>query len=128
MNISVANVLVNDQEKAARFYTEILGFKLKHQIPFGKKFWLTVVSENDPDGIELVLGPVGFEPARVYQEALYNADIPATIFTVANVEAEYERLRKLGVKFTTEPWQNEATVMAVFDDTCGNKIQMMQYL
>lgn len=120
--------MVDDQRKALAFYTEILGFQLKRDIPLGEASWLTVVSQEEPDGVELLLEPSGFEPAKVYRKALYEAGIPATVFSVSDVQKEVERLKSLGVLFTMEPQQMGTTILAVFDDTCGNKIQIVQTL
>ncbi|MFT2011493.1 VOC family protein [Pontibacter sp. 13R65] len=126
MKIKLASILVNNQDKALRFYTEILGFAKKSDIAMGEARWLTVVSKEDPDAIELLLEPLGFEPARTYQQALFEADIPATAFAVDDIEAEYERMKKLGVRFKSEPTLSGPVAMAVFDDTCGNLIELYQ--
>lgn len=128
MKITVTSVMVDDQRKALKFYTEILGFQLKRQIPLGEASWLTVVSQEEPDGVELLLEPSSFEPAKVYRKALYEAGIPATVFSVADVQYEFERLKSLGVEFTMEPQQMGTAILAVFNDTCGNKIQIAQTL
>src|SRR6476659_3981862 len=105
MKIKLASVLVDDQEKALKFYTEVLGFIKKTEIPLGKHKWLTVVSKEEQDGVELVLEPIAFEPAKVYQKELFKAGIPFTAFNVDNVDAEYERLTNLGVSFSMKPTQ-----------------------
>jgi len=128
MKITVTSVAVNDQRKALKFYTEKLGFQLKRDVPLGEHSWLTVVSNEEPDGVELLLEPLGFDPAKVYQKALYDAGIPATVFSVTDIQKEYERLSKLGVQFTMAPQQMGTVKIAVFDDTCGNKIQIAQTL
>ncbi|CAM2802724.1 VOC family protein [Saccharomonospora xinjiangensis] len=124
MRINVTSVLVDDQEKALRFYTEVLGFTPKHDIPLGEARWLTVVSPEDPDGTELSLEPDGHPAARPYKEALVADGIPFTSFAVSDVHAEAERLTALGVRFTQQPLRMGAVTTAVFDDTCGNLIQI----
>jgi RNA polymerase sigma factor (sigma-70 family) len=126
MKIKLTSVMVKDQDKALKFYTEILGFAKKHDMPAGEGRWLTVVSAQEPDGPELLLEPMGFPPAKVFQEALHTAGIPWTGFAVENTQKEYERLKKLGVVFTMEPRQMGPTTIAAFDDTCGNLIQLFQ--
>lgn len=126
MKIKLTSVMVDDQEKALKFYTEVLGFVKKTDIPMGEHRWLTVVSEEEQDGPELVLEPMGFEPAKVYQKALFEAGIPLTAFQVDDVEAEYERLKKRGVEFSMEPTQMGPSKLAVFNDTCGNNIQLFE--
>jgi catechol 2,3-dioxygenase-like lactoylglutathione lyase family enzyme len=126
MKISVTSVLVDDQDKALRFYTDVLGFRLKHDIPMGVHRWITVVSPETPDGTELVLEPDEHPAARPFKEALVADGIPFTMFAVEDVSSEYERLRELGVRFTQEPTDMGPVVTAVFDDTCGNLIQIAQ--
>jgi RNA polymerase sigma factor (sigma-70 family) len=126
MKIKLTSVMVKDQDKALKFYTETLGFTKKRNVPAGEGRWLTVVSAQEPDGPELLLEPLGFPPAKVFQEALHKAGIPWTGFAVENTQKEYERLKKLGVVFTMEPTQMGPTTLAVFDDTCGNLIQLFQ--
>ncbi len=127
MKIALTSVMVNDQEKALTFYTELLGFIKKTEIPIGADTWLTVVSPEAPDGVELLLEPTGFPPAKTYQQSLFAAGIPLTAFAVDDVRAEYERLTNLGVVFTREPTTTEGgPTVAVFDDTCGNLIQIFQ--
>jgi predicted enzyme related to lactoylglutathione lyase len=126
MKIKVTSVMVDDQEKALKFYTEKLGFVKKTEIPLGEHKWLTVVSGEEPDGVELLLEPMGFAPARVFQKALKDAGIPLTMFSVDDIQSEYERLEKLGVKFSMKPTQMGPATIAVFDDTCGNNIQLVQ--
>lgn len=128
MKITVTSVMVDDQRTALKFYTGILGFQLKRDIPLGEASWLTVVSREEPDGVELLLEPSDFEPAKVYRKALYESGIPATVFSVTDVQKEYDRLKNLGVQFTMEPQQMGTAILAVFDDTCGNKIQIAQTL
>ena len=126
MRINLASVLVDDQEKARRFYTEVLGFQQKHDIPMGGPRWLTMVSPQDPDGTELVLEPSGHPAAGPFKEALVADGIPWTSFAVDDMNAEYERLRDLGVRFTQEPTDMGPVTTAVLDDTCGNLIQIAQ--
>lgn len=128
MRIKLTSVLVDDQEKALKFYTEVLGFVKKTEVPLGKHKWLTVVSKEERDGVELVLEPIAFEPAKVYQEELFKAGIPLTAFNVDNVDEEYERLLNLGVTFSMKPTEMGPTKLAVFCDTCGNNIQIFQLL
>ncbi|GAA1300242.1 hypothetical protein Psi02_21520 [Planotetraspora silvatica] len=125
MKIYVTSVFVDDQQKALDFYTEVLGFTKKHDIPLGEARWLTVVSPEDPGGTELLLEPDGHPAVKPYKEALVADGIPAASFQVADVQTEYERLRGLGVTFTQEPMEAGPVTMAVFDDTCGNLIQIV---
>ena len=124
MRIYVTNVLVDDQAKALRFYTEVLGFVKKTDIPLGEASWLTVVSPDDPDGTELLLEPDGHPAAKPFKEALVADGIPYTSFAVDDVQAEYERLQARGVRFTQGPTEMGPATTAVFDDTCGNLIQI----
>jgi len=124
MRIYVTNVLVDDQAKALRFYTEVLGFVKKTDIPLGEASWLTVVSPDDPDGTELLLEPDGHPAAKPFKEALVADGIPYTSFAVDDVQAEYERLQALGVRFLQGPTEMGPATTAVFDDTCGNLIQI----
>jgi catechol 2,3-dioxygenase-like lactoylglutathione lyase family enzyme len=124
MRINLASVLVDDQEKALRFYTEVLGFKEKNNIPLGEHRWITVVSRENPDGTELVLEPDEHPAVRPFKEALVADGIPFTSFAVDDVQAEYGRLRGLGVRFTQEPTDMGPVTTAVLDDTCGNLIQI----
>jgi len=126
MKIKLTSLFVKDQDQALEFYTAILGFIKKTEIPMGEHKWLTVVSKEEQDGVELVLEPMAFPPAGVYQKALFEAGIPATAFHVDNVEEEYQRLLKQGVVFSMKPTSMGAVKLAVFDDTCGNNIQMVQ--
>lgn len=131
MKIFGTGIPVLDQAKAEKFYTEILGFVIKHDIPVGGgNRWLTVVSKEEPDGAQILLepAPLHFEPAKVYQKALYDAGIPYTQFDVESVDAEYERLSKLGVAFKMKPTEMGTSKVAVFDDTCGNNIQIVEML
>lgn len=126
MKIIVTSVMVKDQDQALTFYTEKLGFLKKQDIPMGGPRWLTVVAPDSPDGVELLLEPIGFPPALTYQQALFDAGIPATLFGVDNIQEEYERLEKLGVQFKTPPTQMGPVMIAKFDDTVGNLIQIVQ--
>ena len=125
MRISLASVLVDDQEKALRFYTEVLGFQEKANVPLGEHRWITVVSPEDPDGTELVLEPDEHPAAKPFKKALVADGIPFTAFAVDDVQAEYERLRAHGVRFTQEPRALPTVTTAVLDDTCGNLIQIL---
>jgi predicted enzyme related to lactoylglutathione lyase len=126
MKIKLASVMVSNQDKALTFYTEVLGFVKKTEIPMGEHRWLTVVSAEERDGVELVLEPMGFPPARVFQKELFDAGIPWTAFHVDDIQKEYERLEKLGVVFSMKPTKMGPVTLAVFDDTCGNNIQIVQ--
>ena len=126
MRIYVTSVLVDDQAKALRFYTERLGFMKKNDIPLGSASWLTVVSPDEPEGTELLLEPDGHPAAKPFKDALVADGIPYTSFAVDDVQAEFERLRDLGVAFTQEPTAMGNVTTAVFDDTCGNLIQIVQ--
>ena len=126
MRIYVTSVLVDDQAKALRFYTERLGFVKKNDIPLGSASWLTVVAPDQPDGTELLLEPDGHPAAKPFKDALVADGIPFTSFAVDDVQAEYERLRGLGVEFTQEPTAMGNVTTAVFDDTCGNLIQIVK--
>jgi catechol 2,3-dioxygenase-like lactoylglutathione lyase family enzyme len=124
MRIHITSVLVDDQERALRFYTDVLGFQKKHDIPLGEARWLTVVAPDQPEGPELLLEPDSHPAAKPFKAALVADGIPATSFAVQDVQAEFERLRDLGVRFTQEPADMGAVTTAVFDDTCGNLIQI----
>ena len=124
MRITLTSVLVDDQAKALDFYTRVLGFRAKHEVPMGEFAWLTVVSPDAPDGVELVLEPDQHPAARPFKDALVADGIPFTAFTVDDVEAEHSRLSALGVVFTQPPTSMGPVTTAVFDDTCGNLIQI----
>jgi catechol 2,3-dioxygenase-like lactoylglutathione lyase family enzyme len=124
MKIKVTSVLVDDQKKALAFYTDVLGFQEKTNVPMGEHSWLTVVSPDDPDGVELVLEPDAHPAAKPFNDAVVADGIPYTSFAVTDVEAEYERLSAQGVAFTQEPLTMGPVTTAVFDDTCGNLIQI----
>ncbi len=126
MKIDLTSVIVDDQEKALKFYTEILGFEKKADISMGEYRWLTVISPDGVDGIELVLEPISFEPAKVYQKALFEAGIPLTSFRTKDIKDEYLRLKELGVIFRSEPQDMGMIVAVIFEDTCGNLIHLVQ--
>lgn len=124
MRITLTSVLVDDQAKALAFYTDVLGFEKKTDVPLGEYRWLTVVSPEAPDGVELVLEPDEHPAAKQFKAALAADGIPFTSFTVDDVEREYERLLAAGVRFTQPPTPMGPVVTAVLDDTCGNLIQI----
>jgi len=126
MRIQLASVMVDDQDKALEFYTEVLGFVKNTEIPMGEFKWLTVVSPEGPEHIELVLEPMGFPPAKTYQEALFKAGIPATAFASDDIQAEYGRLKERGVTFRGEPTSAGPITTVLFEDTCGNLINLFQ--
>jgi predicted enzyme related to lactoylglutathione lyase len=131
MKVKVIGIPVQDQEKALRFYTEKLGFTKKIDVPISEDSrWLTVISKDEQDGPEILLepSPNHFEPAKVYQKALLDAGIPYTQFNVDNVQLEYERLVSLGVEFSVNPTEIGTVKIAVFNDTCGNNIQLVEML
>jgi catechol 2,3-dioxygenase-like lactoylglutathione lyase family enzyme len=122
--INITSVYVDDQDEALRFYTEVLGFVKQTEIPLGDARWLTVVPRQDPEGTELLLEPDGHPAVRPFKQALEQDGIPFTSFAVDDVNAEYERLRALGVRFTQEPLDAGPVTTAVLDDTCGNLSQL----
>jgi catechol 2,3-dioxygenase-like lactoylglutathione lyase family enzyme len=124
VRINIAAVFVDDQDKALSFYTNVLGFEKKTEIPLGEDRWLTVVSPEEPDGTELLLEPDGHPAVRPFKTALVEDGIPYTSFAVDDASAEFERLRAAGVRFTQEPVEMNGVTTAVFDDTCGNLIQI----
>ncbi|TRW89107.1 VOC family protein [Mycolicibacterium sp. 018/SC-01/001] len=126
MRITLTSVFVDDQDKALTFYTDVLGFQPKHDIPMGEHRWITVVSPDDPDGVEVVLEPDGHPAVQPFKEALVADGIPFTAFAVDDVHAEFDRLRGLGVYFTQELTSMGPVTTAVLDDTCGNLIQIQQ--
>ncbi len=126
MRIRLTSIFVDDQDKALRFYTEVLGFVKKTDISAGKYRWLTVESPEDQDGAQLVLEPNENPAAKTYQEALFRQGVRATSFFVDDIQKEYERLKKHGVKFTMDPTKVTGSTIAVLDDTCGNLIQITQ--
>lgn len=126
MKIGLAGIIVDDQEKALAFYTGVLGFTVKNDIPMGQFRWLTVTSPEGAEGVELVLEPIGFPPAHAYQSALYAAGIPATAFLTHDIASEYARLKALGVVFRGEPANMGPITGVLFEDTCGNLINLVQ--
>ena len=126
MKIKLTSVMVDDQDKALKFYTEVLGFVKKTEIPAVKFKWLTVVSPEGPDDIELLLEPNENPAARTFQKALFEAGIPLTSFAVDDIQKEYRRMKNLGVAFKMEPVNTGGATVTVFDDTCGNLIQLYQ--
>ncbi|WP_435111563.1 VOC family protein [Nocardiopsis synnemataformans] len=125
MKIHLTSIFVDDQARAEHFYTEILGFVKKHDVPVGgNDRWLTVVSPDDPDGTELLLEPAAHPAVRPYRDALVKDGIPLAQFAVDDVRAEYQRLHGLGVRFTQEPLEMGPVTTAVLDDTCGNLLQI----
>ena len=126
MRIHLASIFVDDQQKALRFYTETLGFQLKHNIPLGEYAWITVVSEEALEGMELVLEPDDHPAVRPFVRAIVEDGIPSTSFAVDDVEAEHERLMAKGVRFVQPPTDLGAVITAVFDDSCGNLIQIAE--
>jgi len=126
MQIKFVSVMVQDQERALQFYTSVLGFTKASDVPAGEYRWLTVTSPDGVDGVELLLEPMSFPPAREYQKALYDAGIPATAFVTGDIHGEFERLRSAGVEFRGEPVDMGSVTAVVFADTCGNLIQLVQ--
>lgn len=126
MRIKLTSIMVQDQDKALKFYTEVLGFRKKHDIPVGAYKWLTVVSPEGPDDLELVLEPNANPAARTFQEAMFAQKIPLAAFEVVDMAREYARLKALGVVFTSEPAKAGPVIIAIFSDTCGNLIQLYQ--
>ena len=129
MKVKVIGIPVQDQEKALQFYTKKLGFIKKHDVPLGaNNRWLTVVSKEEPDGVEILLepSPNHFEPSKIYQKALFEAGIPYTQFNVDDLQEEYERLIQLDVEFSMKPTEMGNVKIAILDDTCGNKIQLIE--
>jgi predicted enzyme related to lactoylglutathione lyase len=127
MKIFVTSVMVDDQEKALKFYTEKLGFTKKEDVAAGGYRWLTVTSPDGAPGMEILLEPMAFPPAKEYQKALFNAGMPLTMFGVDDIQSEYKRLVDLGVKFKSEPQNMGPATIAIFEDTCGNLIQIAQF-
>lgn len=128
MKIYVTSIFVENQDKAEKFYTDILGFKVKNNIPLGENRWLTVVSSEDPEGTELLLEPSDHPAVKPYKEALVRDGIPAHSFKVSDLAAERKRLGALGVEFVQEPMDAGPVRMAVFDDSCGNLIQLIEMI
>ncbi len=126
MKIFITSVFVDDQEKALKFYTDVLGFVKKTDVKANNYRWLTVVSPEGPADVELLLEPNESPAAGTFQKAIHDAGIPANIFKVENIRKEYERLKKLGVTFVTPPTRTGPATSAIFDDTCGNRITITQ--
>lgn len=126
MRIKLTSLMVDDQDKALKFYTEVLGFQKKHEFPAGGYKWLTVVSPEAPQDIELSLEPNANPDAKTFQKAMFEQKIPLAAFEVGDIEKEYDRLARLGVVFTTKPTRTGPVTIAVFSDTCGNLIQIYQ--
>ena len=126
MKIYITSLFVDDQDKAEKFYTNILGFKVKHNIPLGKHRWLTLVSAEDSAGVELLLEPSEHGAVQPYRRALMRDGIPAHSFQVVDLDAACNRLDQHGVKFVQQPMDAGPVRMAIFDDTCGNLIQLVQ--
>ena len=126
MQIKFVSVIVDDQEKALEFYTKVLGFTKTADIPMGEYRWLTVVSPDGIEGVELVLESMAFPPAKVYQKALFEAGVPCTAFTTMDIKSDVARLKKLGVEFRGEPMNQGVITSVMFEDTCGNLIHLVQ--
>lgn len=126
MQIKFASVMVDDQQKALDFYTGKLGFRTVADVPIGEYRWLTVTSPEGAEGVELLLEPLAFPPAKAYQKALFEAGIPATAFITPDIATEIERLKTLGVSFRGEPAAQGPVITALFEDTCGNLLQLVQ--
>jgi predicted enzyme related to lactoylglutathione lyase len=126
MRIKFTSVFVDDQESALKFYTDVLGFEKKQDFPVGEYKWLTVVSPEEPDGTELLLEPSDNPAARSFKDSLYEQGIAAAAFAVDHIQGEYARLKQLGVDFKMEPTDMGTATVALFDDTCGNLIQIYQ--
>lgn len=126
MRIKLVSIFVDDQEKALRFYTDVLGFNKKQDFPAGGARWITVVSPQGPDDLELVLEPNGHPAASAYQAALMKDGIPVTAFESSDIQAEVQRLKERGVVFTIDPTPAGLVTIAIFSDTCGNLIQIYQ--
>ena len=126
MRIKLTSLMVDDQEKALRFYTEVLGFRKKHDVPVGEYRWITVTSPEGPDDVELALEPNANPAGKVFQAAMFEQGIPVAAFEVADIAGEFERLTARGVAFTHEPSPAGPVTIAVFADTCGNLIQLYQ--
>ncbi len=126
MKIKLTSLFVDDQAKALEFYTRVLGFVKKSDVSAGKYRWLTVVSSEEPNGTQLVLEPKENPAAKTFQESIFKQGIPSTMFFVDDIHKEYQRLKGLGVKFTKEPTRTPGSTIALFEDTCGNLIQITQ--
>ena len=126
MRINLTSVLVDNQDKALKFYTDVLGFVKKEDVPIGEFKWLTVVSPDAPDGTELLLEPNDNPASQAFQKSIFEQGIPLTSFAVDDIQQEYERMKQLGVVFTQTPTNMGPVTTAVFEDTCGNLIQIFQ--
>jgi glyoxylase I family protein len=126
MRIKLTSIMVDDQDKALKFYTDVLGFQKKHDIPVGQYKWLTVVSPEGPDDLELSLEPNANPAGKTFQKAMFDQGIPITAFEVSDMAKEVARLEERGVAFTTKPTRQGPVIVAVFSDTCGNLIQLHQ--
>jgi len=126
VRIKLTSIMVDDQDRALRFYTDVLGFRVKHEIPVGEYKWLTVVSPEGPDGVELSLEPNANPAAKGFQQAMFSQGIPLAAFEVSDIQGEYSRLVKHGVAFTREPTRMGPVTIAILADTCGNLIQLYQ--
>ena len=126
MRIKLTSIMVDDQDKALRFYTEVLGFRRKHDIPVGEYRWITVTSPEGPDDLELALEPNANPAGKAFQEAMFSQGIPIAAFEVTDIAGEFARLTEKGVAFTRQPMQAGPVTIAVFADTCGNLIQLYQ--
>jgi catechol 2,3-dioxygenase-like lactoylglutathione lyase family enzyme len=126
MRIKLTSIMVDDQDKALKFYTDVLGFQKKHDIPVGEYRWITVVSPDGPDDLELSLEPNANPAAHAFQKAMFDQRIPLAAFEARDIRSDFTRLKSLGVAFTKEPTPAGPVIMAVFSDTCGNLIQLYQ--
>jgi glyoxylase I family protein len=127
VRIKLTSIMVDDQDKALRFYTDALGFRIKHNIPMGQYKWLTVVSPEGPDDLELALEPNANPAAQAFQKAMFDQGIPLNSFETDDIQADFKRLKSLGVAFTKEPTRAGPVILAVLSDTCGNLIQLHQH-
>lgn len=128
MRLRLTSIMVNDQTEALKFYTEVLGFQKKHEIPLGEYKWVTVISPEGPDELELSIEPNANPAAKAFQEAMFVQKIPLAAFETNDIEADFERLNAAGVVFLSKPQQAGPVKIAVFSDTCGNLIQLYQHL
>jgi predicted enzyme related to lactoylglutathione lyase len=126
MRIKLTSIMVDDQDKALKFYTEVLGFQKKHELPAGGYRWITVVSPEGPNDLELSLEPNANPAAKTFQKAMFDQGIPLASFETSDIQADFKRLKGLGVAFTQEPMKAGPVIIAVFSDTCGNLIQLHQ--
>src|SRR5690606_16419180 len=126
VKIILTSVFVDDQQKALEFYTEVLGFQKKHDVPMGEFRWLTLVSSEQTEGVELLLEPNNHPAVKPYQQGIKNDNIPAASFEVDDIQKEFQRMKEMGVKFHQPATDVGPVIIAMFDDTCGNLIQIMQ--